>query len=479
MAKKEAKTYQILENPPTAATPTKTVIDEDKTSTAPPKKPAGRLLSLDAFRGFIMLLLAAHGFGIAALARTPADNELWQILDRPTLQWISFHFTHPDWQSSFVPGTRDPAIGSPWLHVGVSFWDLIQPAFMFMVGVSLPFSMSRRESFGQNKLKRILHSLTRSATLVLMGVFLYSLSNKSTHWIFPNVLAQIGLGYFWVTLLVGRRRWVQIAAMITILVGTWVGIHTYTPPADASPEAVNARVEKGEIYAPPYRQWSKNLNAFHAFDVWFLNQFPRPSDVGEFKYNGGGYQTLNFVPAMATMILGLLCGELLLASWLPRRKFWTLVLIALGCWAFGIFLGATCCPIVKKIWTPSWVLFSGGYVVGMLAIFYLLFDILPFKRLAFPFVVVGTNSLLVYFMGELITKWLAQNVNRHFGWAIDGILGWIASTFHILNGSQVPPEEAGAFLHAAFQPVISATSAVIAIWLLCYWLYRQRIFIRV
>lgn len=466
---------------------------EESTSSAPPKEPVPpisakrrtkpapppRLVSLDAFRGFIMLMLAAHGFGILALSQTPADRPLWSIIDRETTQRVAFHFDHPPWQTSFVPGTHDATVGSQWLHFGVSFWDLIQPAFMFMVGVSLPLSISRRSTIGQTQWRRGLHAFLRSVVLVLMGVFLYSLDASSTNWIFPNVLAQIGLGYFFVYLLTGRRLWIQSTAFVVILVGTWAAVHFTPPPADYVPENVAASRDRGEVYAPPYRQWSKNGNAFSTFDQWFLNLFPRAESEGPFQFNGGGYQTLNFVPSMATMLLGVFCGQILLSNITARRKVLWLLLFAVTLWGLGVITGATCCPIVKRIWTPSWVLFSGGYVVGMLALFTLLFDVLPLRRLAFPFVVIGANSLLVYFLGELLTGWLAENVHRHFGGILEASLGWFANTFHLLKNLDVPASEAGAVMLREFAPVINAVSAVAMIWLICYWLYRQKVFLRV
>lgn len=438
-----------------------------------------RLVSLDAFRGVIMFLLAAHGLGISQLASTKADSPLWKVLDRERVEWIAFHFRHPPWQSSFVPGIHDATIGNPWLHVGVSFWDLIQPAFMFMVGVALPFSLASRGSRGQSPFKRGRHAFIRSVVLVLMGVFLYSLNSTSTNWIFPNVLAQIGLGYFFVYLLTNRRLWVQWLAFGAILVGTWCLVHLTPPPEDYRPELVNAQRERGDVYAAPYRQWSKNGNVFSTFDRWFLNLFPRSPDQGRFEFNSGGYQTLNFVPSMATMLLGVFCGQILLGSAGGGKKFFQLVLLALILWGLGVAAGATCCPIVKRIWTPAWVLFSGGYVVAILALFYLLFDLWPLQFLAKPLVVIGTNSLLAYFLGELLTGWLSQNVLRHFRGVLEAGLGWLASTFHLLQNLGTPPDQAGPVMLELFGPVVHALAAVAAIWLICYWLYRQRVFLRI
>jgi len=469
---------------PVSLDPASVSISESEKSNQSPRpgkrpKPRPRLVSLDAFRGFIMIVLAAHGFGISELANTPEQSPLWKVLDRPTVSWIAFHFQHPPWQSSFVPGTHDATIGNAWLHLGVSFWDLIQPAFMLMVGVALPFSLINRQRTGQSPLRRGIHALIRSLVLILMGVFLYSLQNTSTNWIFPNVLAQIGLGYFLVYLLTNRRLRVQLAAFLVILAGTWCFIHLTPPPANYVPEEVNAQRARGDVFAPPYRQWSKNGNAFSSFDRWFLNQFPRPEDQGEFRFNSGGYQTLNFVPSMATMLLGVFCGQILLSSVRPGEKFLSLLVLALVLWSTGVMTGATCCPVVKRIWTPAWVLLSGGYVVAMLAMFYLLFDLWPLQWLARPLVVVGVNSLLVYFLGELLTGWLAENVYRHLSGPLEALLGAFANMFHLLQNLGTPRADAGAVMMELFAPVIHALCAVAAIWLICYWLYRQRVFLKI
>ncbi|MCA8996539.1 MAG: DUF1624 domain-containing protein [Planctomycetaceae bacterium] len=474
--------------------------EEGKKTSRP--QPVPRLVSLDAYRGFIMILLAASGFGLGRMARQPEESRLWELVSRDQFERLAFHFDHPPWQSNYAYGSLDAREGNPWMRFKVSFWDLIQPAFMFMVGVAMPFSYRRREGVGQSPWKRTIHATVRAVVLISLGVFLYSQQYESTNWIFTNVLAQIGLGYFFVYLLAQRPHWMQVTGFAVILVGTWIGVHVYEPPplgeielnretmnrqelleqigSAYDPEEVNASYEKAEIFAPPYQQWSKNGNAFHDFDVWALNVLPRPQSDDPFLFNGGGYQTLNFVPSMATMLLGLFCGQLLLSAVPPRRKFFYLVGGALGCLALGVAAGATCCPIVKRIWTPAWVLFSGGYVMGMLALFYLLFDLLPLKRMAFPLVVVGMNSIFVYMTGQLARTWLADKVvDIHFGWAISRLLERIAEPIGATKVWGVDSIEAGKILADVFEPLITSVSALAVIWLLCYWLYRQRIFIRI
>ena len=139
-----------------------------------------RLTSLDAYRGFIMLLLAAGGFGIAALCKTSPDDRLWTVLRHSTWMRIGFHFNHPAWGSSFLPGaTTDAQAGSPWYRVAISLWDLIQPAFMFMVGMAMVYSEVRRTETGATNWQRWRHAVWRSVILTLLGVFLSSLNSRS------------------------------------------------------------------------------------------------------------------------------------------------------------------------------------------------------------------------------------------------------------------------------------------------------------
>jgi len=436
-----------------------------------------RLVSLDAFRGFIMILLAVNGFGIYQLSTQSEDALTWKLFDQEKLEWVAFHFEHPPWQSNFVPGTHDAMQGDPWYRTTCSFWDLIQPSFMFMVGVAMPFSYRRRNQTGDSFVRRSFHALLRSAGLVLLGVFLYS-RGDGTNWIFPNVLAQIGLGYFFAYLIMHLKQWAQVVIFFAILGGTWMAINSTPIAEDYDPVVAKATIENGEILPEPYTQWSKNGNAFAQFDTWFLNLFPRAED-DPFVVNNGGYQTLNFVPSIATTLLGIFCGQILISGLPSGRKWFYLVLLGLLCWGAGLAAGATICPIIKRIWSPSWVLFSGGFVIGMLALFYLLFDILPLKALAFPLVVVGMNSLAAYLMGQMLRSWILNSVvKRHFGWLVEWTLSMIAQYGGLTAKLGVPQEQAGQAMMSALGPVVNMTTTFLVMWLILWWMYRQKLFVR-
>jgi len=411
-----------------------------------PEEKSTRLFSLDVYRGLVMVLLASTGFGIAKLASLPESAPIWQYLDYATWQpRLAFNFDHTVWQSSF-----------DW--IGVSLWDLIQPAFMFIVGVSMPFSYARRAAAGDGPFARGVHALFRALVLILLGVFLVSNGETETNWSFVNVLSQIGLGYFFAFLImtVGRKFWIQLIFFVLILAGYWGWFFSYTPPADYDYVKVGATGD--EILQGQFASWSKNANVAHHFDTMFLNSFPRAE---EFKFNSGGYQTLNFIPAIGTILLGVFCGQLLMSD----RGWWQklLYLIVGGgvCLGLGVLAGMYACPIVKRIWTPSWVLFSGAWVIWGLAACYLLFDLCRLRWIGWPLIVVGVNSLVFYLMGQLIQPWAAQTMQQHFLPLLSSVVGeqWLAID---MLGWLIPP-----------------VAALILFWFVALWLYSKKYFVRV
>lgn len=428
---------------------------------APASKTTERLVSLDAYRGFIMLAMASAGFGIAKVAKSFPDSQTWQF--------FGYQFDHVAWR-------------------GCAVWDLIQPSFMFMVGVAMAYSYATRAAKGQSYRGMMLHAAIRSLVLVLLGVFLSSNWSKETNWTFVNVLAQIGLGYFFLFLLWGRRPWVQWLAAIAILGGYWSAFYFYPVPNVSANLAQYNLPDKATNTWQPLKgiesHWEKNVNIAADADRWFLNLFPREkyysfstqkverpalipaadtayaalvdSPRKVFQFNEGGYQTLNFIPALATMIFGLLAGELLRGP----RKGWAKFGILVGCGLLGVAAGygldyAGVCPIVKRIWTPSWTLFSGGLAVLMLAGFYAVVDLLGWKRWTFPLVVVGMNSIAIYMMSQLLKPWMRDTLTRHISPNLFDMFG------------------------TTYTPILEMAWIVLAWWLICYWMYRQKIFVRI
>ncbi|HEU5116145.1 MAG TPA: DUF5009 domain-containing protein, partial [Isosphaeraceae bacterium] len=344
------------------------------------------MISLDAYRGAIMLLMASSGFGLSKVAERSDAGSIWQSLARQTEH-------------------------SPW--VGCTLWDLIQPAFMFMVGVALPWSVANRRARGQSFGQMFRHALGRSLALILLAVFLTSAWSSRTVWVFTNVLAQIGLGYPFLFLLAFTRPRVQWLAAWGILAVFWLAFALYPVPGPSFDWSQVGIPQDWPHLTGFARHWEKNANIASAFDRWFLNLFPREKP---FTYSEGGYQTLNFVPSLATMIFGLLAGQHIRSDRSLAQKLAGLLIAG----AAGVTLGLTLqslglCPIVKRIWTPSWTLFSGGVVTLILALFVATIEGKGWRRWAFPLVVAGMNPIALYVMWQLMSGFARENLKRHLG----------------------------------------------------------------
>ena len=362
-----------------------------------------RLLSLDVYRGIVMFTLFASGFGLAKVADAYPENDV--------MQWLKFNTTHPKWSSQYR-------------LVGFSLWDMIQPAFMFMVGVSMPYSYRQRKAIGDSYLKRLAHAWTRSLILVLLGVALQSMGKPQTNWLFTNVLSQIGLGYGFLFFLVGKGLRIQFAVggIVLILYGLFLNAGGYSDGATL-----------------PQR-----------FDRWFLNLFPRVQE-----FTGSAYSTLNFVPSFVTMLLGLACGELLIQDKVSQEvKLRRLFVSGTVCLLLAL-LASIVCPIVKKLWTPSWVLFSGAYVIWLLTLLYWLVDCKGWKRgWVVVFVVVGMNSIAAYLMGQLLKPFTRGLFRTHLPDAFWDVWG-------------------------PWRPFIEAVLIAAAFWIVLLWMYRKKLFLRI
>lgn len=393
------------------------------TATAPAQtgpavgKPA-RIASVDALRGFVMLLMMAEVLEFAKVSAALPGNAFWSFLAK--------NQTHVAW-------------------AGCVIHDLIQPVFSFLVGVALPFSLARRKAEGQSQLRLTLHAFWRALLLVLLGVFLRSTRFSQTNWSFEDTLTQIGLGYGFLYLLAWRSQRVQWSAFAAILAGYWLAFALYPAPQTIAPE--------NQFYSGFAAHWNKNTNVAWAFDTWFMNLFPRATP---FTQNAGGYSTLNFIPTLATMILGLFAGETLRGPRKPMDKVRRLGIAgALGL-ALGLILDAAgICPSVKRIWTPSWVLFSGGWCLVLLGMFYLVIDVWNRRGWAFVLVVIGMNSIAAYLIAHLFVDFLAKAFPRHLGAAFFDLFG------------------------AAYQPAFLGAFVLVTEWVVLWWMYRNKVFLKI
>ncbi|MEI6393109.1 MAG: DUF5009 domain-containing protein [Verrucomicrobiota bacterium] len=391
-------------------------------SSAPP-----RLTSMDTYRGLVMFLMMAEVLSLSRVARAMPENPFWRFL--------AHHQSHVAW-------------------IGCSLHDLIQPSFSFLVGVALPFSLASRTARGQSRTRMTLHAAWRALVLILLGVFLRSIGRHQTTWTFEDTLSQIGLGYVALFLLGFRPVREQWAALGLILAGYWAAFALYPLPGVGFDYGkVGESNTWSHLMTGFAAHWNKNSNAAWAFDTWFLNLFPREKP---FAFNGGGYATLSFIPTLGTMILGLIAGGVLRSQRAPWAKVKWLAAAGLIGLAAGAALGwLGICPVVKRIWTPSWVLYSGGWCFLLLAGFYLLIDLWGRQRWAFPLVVIGMNSIAAYCMAHLFDGFIGSSLEIHLG----------ANAFNLFG--------------AAYGRLVHGGLVLLVMWLLLYWMYRRKIFLRI
>ena len=347
--------------------------------------------TIDVYRGFVMLLMMAEVLRLPRLAKEFPGN--------PVLDFLAFHQSHVPWE-------------------GCSLHDMIQPSFSFLVGVALPYALANRP-------KPFVTALWRGLVLVAMGIFLRSTHSTQTNFIFEDTLTQIGLGYPLLFLLARLKPRMQWVALGVLLVAYWAAWALYPLP--------------GQPFAA---HWWKAANLGVAFDAWFLNLFPR---AVPFVANGGGYGTLSFIPTLGTMLLGLIAGQWLRAG----RELGVYFKAGAGLIALSLalhFLGV--CPIVKRIWTPAWTLFSGGLCLWFLAGFRYVLEIRGWTRWAFPLIVIGMNSMAAYWIAHMLPDFFASSLRIHLG---------------------------------LYLPIaaIAPAAALLLEWLLLYWMYRRQLFLKV
>lgn len=399
-----------------------------KSETAPPAPAPQRLASLDAYRGFIMMALVSGYFAVGEWTNGTRFEAFF------------------DYQLSHVPWT------------GCTLWDLIQPSFMFIVGVAMPYSYASRKAKGDSDSKLFLHALKRAVILVLLGVFLRSNRSDMTYWTFEDVISQIGLGYMFVYFTMGRG--IKVQAMVTggILVGYWLLFALWPLPAAGYTPFPGGNVD-WQYFEGFAAHWNKGANPMGYFDQWFLNLFPRATEWG---FHAGGYGTLSFIPSMATILFGVMTGEFLRGELPIKQKCMKVAGMGVLFLMIGMLLDGhmwpeanwdwSIAPIVKRIWTPSFAIFSTGWVLLILAVFILIVDVWGYQKWAFPFFVVGMNPLTIYCMDWLLKNWIRRTYHLH----LNGISEGLAENQTLIEGL-----------------------TILTLWGILYWMYRRKIFIRI
>jgi predicted acyltransferase len=367
--------------------------------TSEPALPAERLLSIDALRGFDMFWIIGGGTVLSSLA------DVWP---HPVTQTIKEQLEHVEWQ-------------------GFRFEDLIFPLFLFIVGVVLPFSISRRRQQGQNPASIHLHILKRSVTIILLGLIFNDLLRfewAQMRW--PGVLQRIGLCYFFAAILVVHTRWRTQAIIVgAVLVLYWTAAALIPVPG------FGAGVMTAEGCLSSY-----------------IDQQLIP---GKLYYGYGDNEGLiSTFPAVCTVLLGALAGHWLRSQRPGNQKAAGLAVAGLVCLAIGYLWGFVF-PIIKIIWTSSYTLFSGGLCLMLLALFYWLIDVKGYRKWTLFFVVIGVNPITIYFLQSFV----------NFDGITDFFLAGVAN-----NAGQVAP-------------LVLPLGILAVKWLFLWFLYRHKILFKV
>ncbi len=404
----------------------------------PPGAPAtsGRLVSLDALRGFDMICILGGDALIYALAKT------WKIAP---LQFLAAQFDHADW-------------------AGLHFYDLIFPLFVFMSGASIPFALTRviAEQGRAAAVKRI---LLRAVLLFLIA--LYYSGGFSFEW--PNmrllgVVNRIALAYAGAGLLFCwlRPRGLAIATGV-LLAGYWA-MMTFVPVRDIAldknamiarfgPKPTLEQVQQAYAATTTYvtGRYEPGLNVSNHFDFEHL-----PGRMYDVYWDPEGI--LSTIPAVASCLLGVLAGLLLRRADLDgiKKTRW-LVIGGVAALALG-FLSGLQFPIVKKIWTSSFVLVAGGWSALLLAAFYYVIDVRQWRWWCAAFVWVGMNPITLYVLhGNVIS----------FPRVAQRLVGGSVKVFF------------DAHFAAGFGDVVQATVSLALLLLLARFFYQRKIFLRV
>jgi len=358
----------------------------------------GRLGSLDVFRGLTMLLLMAEGALVYESLLVPELDGSW-------VGTVATQFTHHPWN-------------------GLRFWDLVQPFFMFIVGVAMPFSFGQRWARGDSYQVTLRHAVVRSLVLLGLGVGVYVVAAGYLTLELWNVLAQLSFTYLVAFLLMRTGTRTQLLVTVGLLVLTEVLYRTW-----------------------PVAGYNQPFTPDHNFGSWL-------DMVLMGKLSEGHWVAVNAVPTTAHTMWGVLAGQLLMSERTPSRSIRILMLAGLIGLVVGYGLNPVT-PIIKRICTTSFVIVSGGWCLIALAVSYWVVDVKGRKRWAQFAMVFGMNPLAIYLFSELGgNRWLTHIV-RPF---TEGMARWTGEV------------------------LVGFGTAVIVLWMDWYivdWLFRRRIFIRI
>lgn len=374
------------------------------TKTTPKGVPASqRLYSLDALRGFDMFWIMGAAGVFANLAK---------ITGSPFWGGIAAQLTHPAWD-------------------GFLMFDLIFPLFLFMAGVSTPFSIDSQKAKGKSREQLLLRVIKRGLVLVLIGIIY---NNKLTALVplenirFPSVLGRIGLAYMFANIIyLYAGKSFQYIWFIGILIVYWL-LLKFTS-------------------APGFPMGDLTMEGNFAS---FIDRMILPGKLYLGIHDPEGLMAT--IPAISTGLLGILTGNLLRShKHTQTRK--VLIMAIVGVVLLGLAqLWNLDFPINKNLWSSSFVFHVGGISLLLMSFFYYVIDVLGYKKWAFFFKVIGMNSILIYISGVFI-NW-AYTTTAFFGWLV-----------------QLVGEPYGI--------VVLGVCTIFVKWVFLYLLYKKKIFLRV
>jgi predicted acyltransferase len=357
-----------------------------------------RLISIDALRGFDMFWIIGGGALFSSLVKVHSN---------PATQKIAEQLEHVEWK-------------------GFRFEDLIYPLFLFIVGVVMPFSLSRRVERGDSRSKLYSHVFKRSAVIILLGLIMNGLLRfdwAQMRW--PGVLQRIGLCYFFAAIIVMNTKWrTQAIIVAATLVLYWlVTILIPVPGYGAGDFTMEGCLSS------------------------YIDQQLIP---GRLYYGHGDNEgIISTFPAICTVLLGSLAGHWLRTDQSGDRKAAGLAVAGVVSLLAG-FLWGQIFPIIKIIWTSSFVLFAAGWSLLLLALFYWIIDVKGYRKWAFFFVVIGMNPITIYFSQRFV------DFNKIAGFFLGGIA------------------EHGALL----APLVLPFGVLLVKWLFLWFLHRHRVFLK-
>jgi predicted acyltransferase len=334
------------------------------------RKMTKRLVSLDAYRGIIMICLISVGFGLSAFE------------GHPYLGFLSTQVKHVRWQ-------------------GMVFWDLIQPAFMFMVGMAMPFACTKRRSMGESHRKIFYHVIQRAILLIVIANMIGTIHRGEPGIGFINVLNQIAIGYFLAFLVINRGYLTQGLTAAGILLFYSIAWMLYP----------------GNGPGGPWEMSVQNLGG--DFDVWLLG-----------RNYGGFYVGLNIIPSTVTILFGVMTGRVVGSTRSPNKILQILALSGISGIVLGLALSPVI-PIIKRIWTASFTLYSAGFVILGLLLVYWAVEIKKWRRWTYIPVVVGMNSIFAYIIFQLARGSVEDAVMAFIRPIIEGLGPW-GSVLHSL-----------------------------------------------